>query len=133
MSLFNQLHSENNHFRPFKKGDRLYNPIYFTYKDSEKIYFIFSTSRCKNLKLCTLTIDKAKTNSKDIAKLENILKSFTWNLTGSCLKTNKNGVSYTFNSILNLYSLTIKYTLSYPKNPKDYLAKILNSVKNKIS
>lgn len=102
MFLFENFNCENKLFKPFKKGDVLLNDI-ITYNESKnKLFIIFSSSKCKTTKKCTLTIHLNETTDNDLAKLENLLKHYTWNLS-STLKTNENGISYTFKSLLNRY------------------------------
>jgi len=109
--LMKNLNYENKLFKPFKKGARLLNNIITCYESKNKLFIIFSTSKCKNLKKCTLTIDLNKTTAKDLSKLENLLKSYTWNLSGT-LKTSENGISYTFKTLLNRYNINISYKIS---------------------
>ena len=109
---------ENKLFKPFKKGDKLLNDI-ITYDNAyNKFFIIFSTSRSKNSKFCTLTIDTNKTTTKNLLKLENLLKGYTWNLS-STLKTSKNGVNYTFKTLLNKHNINISYKLSISSNKTD--------------
>lgn len=117
MFLFENFNCENKLFKPFKKGDVLLNDI-ITYNESKnKLFIIFSSSKCKTTKKCTLTIHLNETTDNDLAKLENLLKHYTWNLS-STLKTNENGISYTFKSLLNRYEINISYKISIvPYNP----------------
>lgn len=107
------LNKENPLFKPFKKGDRLLNKIFSTIdRKNLKFFFIFSSSKCKKLKMCTLTINMSKTPQKNIEKLENLLKMYTWNLSNNQLKTTENGIHYSFNNLLLKYNIILSYKIS---------------------
>lgn len=111
MFLFENFNFENKSFKPFAKGALLLNDIITCYESKNKLFIIFSTSKCKTTKKCTLTVDLNKTTATDLAKLENLLKRYTWNLSGA-LKTRENGISYTFKELLNRYKINISYKIS---------------------
>lgn len=111
MISIENLNYENKRFKPFTKGSLLLNNIITCYESQNKLFIIFSTSKCKNSKQCTLTVDLNKTTANDLYKLENLLKSHTWNLS-STLKTSENGISYTLKTLLNKYNINIPYKIS---------------------
>ena len=100
------LNYENKRFKPFKKDVLLLNDINTCYESQNKLFIIFSTSKSKTSKKCTLTVDLNKISTNDLSKLENLLKNHTWNLSGT-LKTSENGVSYTLKTLLNKYNINI--------------------------
>ena len=121
------LNYENKLFKPFKKGDLLLNNI-ITYDESQnKKFVIFSTSKSINSKQCTLTIDLSKTNSNDLSKLENLLKSHTWNLSKT-LKTSENGVSYTLRTLLNKHNINISYKTSITPHDIKPIKPVVNKI-----
>ena len=116
--MFYILNTENIYFKRFKKGDKLLNNILIHIKSDNKIYIVFSSSHSKNLKVCIVTYEKARITPISIVKFENVLKSFTWTLTGSNLKTNDNGISYSLEAILRKNNISIKPVFQKPKNTK---------------
>lgn len=105
------LNHENKLFKPFKKGDLLLNTIIACYGcQNESYIIILSTSKCKTSKQCKLTIDTNKTTDNNLAKLENLLKNYTWNLSNT-LKTRENGISYTLKTLLNKYNINVSYNI----------------------
>lgn len=111
MFLFENFNCENKLFKPFAKGAVLLNNIITYYESKNKLFIIFSSSKCKTTKKCTLTVYLNETTDSDLAKLENLLKHYTWNLS-STLRTSENGISYTFKSLLNRYKINISYKIS---------------------
>lgn len=111
MISIENLNYENKRFKPFKKDVLLLNDINIWYESQNKNFSIFSTSKAKTSKKCTLTVDLNKTTTNDLSKLENLLKNHTWNLSGT-LKTSENGVSYTLRTLLNKYNINISYKTS---------------------
>lgn len=116
--MFYILNTENIYFKRFKKGDKLLNNILVHIKSDNKIYIVFSSSHSNTLKVCKVTYEKTKITPISIAKFENVLKSFTWTLTGSNLKTTDNGISYTLEAILRKNNISIKPIFQKPKNIK---------------
>ncbi|MGL4570070.1 MAG: hypothetical protein ACRCVJ_03260 [Clostridium sp.] len=131
MNCLKQINSENKYFKNFKKGDRLLNDIYTRLLSSSRLYHVLSTSRCKNKKVCTISIDTIKSSKLEISKVETLLKLYTWNIQNNSLKTTDNGTSYTFESMLNRHNIKVNYSIEVKtnsfSNPK-FLKVIINII-----
>ncbi len=116
MNIFKLINKENCNFKPFKKGNKLLNFILEERTNTTIIFCIFSSSKCKNPKMCKLEINKELSNPFNIQKLINLLNSYTWNISQNTIKTTENNVSYPLKSLMNRHSINLDYKLNIIDN-----------------